>query len=890
MSTKNNLNDFLKDIADTIRYVGHTTAPINPQDFSQMIYDICENAGGGGASGVPIKVAELPEATADTVGKVYLVDTKVTPEVGQKVGDTLYFDTSKNPLDYPIGNPLLIGESDTIFCTYVDFFELQGITGMGHCYAIGVATLDMSVFLGMPYVYCDALTVDQFNQYVGASLRLSITKFGWQTEDNESFVMVDTTSIKDRRITGIDGAYDFVKVKGGEYYIGEKKTSDFPTGEPVGDKIYFDTAKDPKDYVAFMDQCLIGIMNGSDIYYLAFIDVFAELGVTGMGHCYGLGLATPDMSTILAIPYVFCDMLSVEQFNQMVIPQLPFPMSPITAFGWQTVVLDTSAVADFLVIYNFLPHWDFLAYGETRYIFEKFDGNGIPIVVDTLPVPTVNDIGKVYYNKADSGLYVCGREPLTEGQLVGSRIYYDTNIIPAYSLSDGMFVGYLSTELRDGISYGIAGVGVGGLWFLIASSFIEGEIKVLYANSTELSVEKFNETCLDELGFPHITHFGWQGNGVIDTSTVSNLTIEEIFDPQGIFGGSTPCMKKIVNEPQGELTITQNGQANVVSYASVSVNVQPRLQEKWANKNGQVTADSEYDALSKVYVDVRPVLQDKTVTTDGVIVWADTGYDGLRKVTVDVTPKLYPPVVSLSGSILTVKNPPENEGFVEDYCIYAYHKEKDFSWESLLDNPTATDLSLIPLLLDGTYDISVYVGGISFQRKQLLKPSDRSVPVEYIHEFIPILRSGSTWCWPQTINKSTITEITFDNNYKSTGNETKTWIADGYFDEPGYGHYGWGCRVDCYLNDTSLVIKAQSSTNRVYANYDCSSMFSGFTNLTTINNFEALITSKVTNMNDMFRDCPSLILDCSSWNVDNVTNHTNFNLNAPGVIPPAWVN
>ena len=188
-----------------------------------------------GESGVPIVVEELPTPSANTVGKVFLLETKVAPEVGQVVGDKLYFDTSKNPLDYSLGSAIVMGNTDDgVHCTYVDFFALQGITGMGHCYAIGVATPDMSIFLGMPYVYCDVLTVEQFNANVGASLGLSITEFGWQTD------VIDITSIKDRKITYVYEEHDFVKIKASEnkYYEGI-------TTPIVGKTILYDTSITP---------------------------------------------------------------------------------------------------------------------------------------------------------------------------------------------------------------------------------------------------------------------------------------------------------------------------------------------------------------------------------------------------------------------------------------------------------------------------------------------------------------------------------------------------------------------------------------------------------------------------------------------------------------------
>jgi len=41
-------------------------------------------------------------------------------------------------------------------------------------------------------------------------------------------------------------------------------------------------------------------------------------------------------------------------------------------------------------------------------------------------------------------------------------------------------------------------------------------------------------------------------------------------------------------------------------------------------------------------------------------------------------------------------------------------------------------------------------------------------------------------------------------------------------------------------------------------------------------------------MRYMFKNCSLLVLDCSSWNVSQVTSSSFFDKNAPGVIKPSF--
>lgn len=70
---------------------------------------------------------------------------------------------------------------------------------------------------------------------------------------------------------------------------------------------------------------------------------------------------------------------------------------------------------------------------------------------------------------------------------------------------------------------------------------------------------------------------------------------------------------------------------------------------------------------------------------------------------------------------------------------------------------------------------------------------------------------------------------------------------------------------------------------------NASSMFSRCSSLTTIGDLSGWDVSNLASAQWMFFNCSRLSVNCSSWDVSKVTNHSNFNTNAPGVILPlAW--
>lgn len=92
-----------------------------------------------------------------------------------------------------------------------------------------------------------------------------------------------------------------------------------------------------------------------------------------------------------------------------------------------------------------------------------------------------------------------------------------------------------------------------------------------------------------------------------------------------------------------------------------------------------------------------------------------------------------------------------------------------------------------------------------------------------------------------------------------------------------------------FYNCSSLTTIGDLSSWDVSNLADASDMFYSCSSLTTIGDLSGWDVSNLASSQWMFFNCSRLSVNCSSWDVSKVTNHSNFNTNAPGVILPlAW--
>ena len=130
----------------------------------------------------------------------------------------------------------------------------------------------------------------------------------------------------------------------------------------------------------------------------------------------------------------------------------------------------------------------------------------------------------------------------------------------------------------------------------------------------------------------------------------------------------------------------------------------------------------------------------------------------------------------------------------------------------------------------------------------------------------PTMAAGSSW-YKSSVDRNTITKITFMDRYTPSTEADETWFAD----ENNNGD------ITCYRTGTEIII-AGNGAGKIQANANSSYMFSYtsrsycFKKLTSIENLSLLDTSKVTDMASMFNYCYGLkSIDLSGFDTSKVT-------------------
>ena len=176
----------------------------------------------------------------------------------------------------------------------------------------------------------------------------------------------------------------------------------------------------------------------------------------------------------------------------------------------------------------------------------------------------------------------------------------------------------------------------------------------------------------------------------------------------------------------------------------------------------------------------------------------------------------------------------------------------------------------MPSKVDGTIVTVKDADAQTFVLANSNRPTDWStcnVVYEGSTTCLPVMQSGPDFQTTISSYKTNITEVTFQNTTTAPSDVVATYDISATENDKQVMAY--------VVNDPDNAGKYKliiAGNGTVIANENASTLFSGFTNVTAINNLNILDTSKVTIMESMFTGCSGLTeLDVTNFDTSNVT-------------------